>query len=66
VLVSEAEIAAAMLFLLDTHRLVAEGGGAVGVAAAQAGRLTGLDGPLAIVVSGGNADPAAILALRTS
>jgi threonine dehydratase len=70
VLVSEAEIAAAMLFLLGTHRLVAEGGGAVGVAAALAGRLpvpvTGLDGPLAIVVSGGNADPAAILALRPS
>jgi threonine dehydratase len=70
VLVSEAEIAAAMLFLLGTHRLVTEGGGAVGVAAALAARLpvpaAGLDGPLAIVVSGGNADPAAILALRTS
>jgi len=66
VLVGEAEIAEAMLFLLGTHRLVAEGGGSVGVAAALAGRLTGLDGPLAIVVSGGNADPATILALRTS
>jgi threonine dehydratase len=66
VLVGEAEIAEAMLFLLGTHRLVAEGGGSVGVAAALAGRLTGLGGPLAIVVSGGNADPATILALRTS
>ncbi|HEX3492510.1 MAG TPA: pyridoxal-phosphate dependent enzyme [Streptosporangiaceae bacterium] len=66
VLVGEAEIAEAMLFLLGTHRLVAEGGGSVGVAAALAGRLTGLTGPLAIVVSGGNADPATILALRTS
>lgn len=63
VLVTEAEIAAAMVFLLSGHRLVAEGGGAVGVGAALAGRLTGLDGPVAIVVSGGNTDPAAILAL---
>ncbi len=63
VLVTEAEIAAAMVFLLGSHRLVAEGGGAVGVGAALAGRLTGLDGPVAIVVSGGNTDPAAILAL---
>jgi threonine dehydratase len=63
VLVTEAEIAAAMVFLLSSHRLVAEGGGAVGVGAALAGRLTGLDGPVAIVVSGGNTDPAAIVAL---
>ena len=63
VLVTEAEIAAAMVFLLSTHRLVAEGGGAVATGAALAGRLGDLDGPLAIVVSGGNADPAAILAL---
>ena len=63
VLVTEAEIAAAMVFLLSTHRLIAEGGGAVGTGAALAGRLGDLDGALAIVVSGGNADPAAILAL---
>jgi threonine dehydratase len=66
VLVAEAEIAAAMVFMLSVHRLVAEGGGAVGVAAALAGRLRRLDGPLAIVVSGGNADPAAILALAAA
>jgi len=63
VLVSEAEIAAAMVFVLAAHRLVAEGGGAVGVAAALAGKLAGRPGPVAVVVSGGNADPAAILAL---
>jgi threonine dehydratase len=63
VLVSEAEIAAAMVFMLSVHRLVAEGGGVVGVAAALAGRLPRPAGPLAIVVSGGNVDPAAILAL---
>ncbi|MGH3393913.1 MAG: pyridoxal-phosphate dependent enzyme [Streptosporangiaceae bacterium] len=63
VLVTEAEIAAAMVFLLGTYRLIAEGGGAVATGAALAGRLGDLDGPVAIVVSGGNADPAAILAL---
>jgi threonine dehydratase len=63
VLITEEEIAAAMVFVLATHRLVAEGGGAVGVAAALAGRLPQADGPLAIVISGGNTDPAAILAL---
>jgi threonine dehydratase len=63
VLVTEDDIAAAMLFILCVHRVVAEGGGAVGVAAALAGKLARADGPVAIVVSGGNADPAAILAL---
>ena len=66
VLVTEAEIAAAMVFLLSTHRLIAEGGGAVGTGAALGGRLGDLDGPLAIVVSGGNADPAAIVALASA
>jgi threonine dehydratase len=63
VLVSEDEIAAAMTFVLSAHRVVAEGGGTVGVAAALAGKLPELDGPLAIVVSGGNVSPAAILKL---
>lgn len=64
VLVTEAEIATAMLFALRVHRVVAEGGGAVGLGAALAGKLSGLDGPVAIVVSGGNVDPAAVLALE--
>jgi threonine dehydratase len=63
VLVTEDEIAAAMVFALSVHRLLAEGGGAVGLAAALAGKLPPQDGPLAIVISGGNVDPAAILAL---
>jgi threonine dehydratase len=64
VLVTEAEIAAAMIFALRVHRVVAEGGGAVGLGAALAGKLPSADGPLAIVVSGGNVDPAAVLALE--
>jgi threonine dehydratase len=63
VLVSEAELAAAMVFALSVHRVVAEGGGSAALAAALAGKLPPLDGPLAIVVSGGNVSPAAVLAL---
>jgi threonine dehydratase len=66
VLVPEDEIAAAMVFLLRVHRVVGEGGGTVALAAALAGRLAAPDGPLAIVVSGGNVDPAAVLALETA
>jgi threonine dehydratase len=65
VLVTEDEIAAAMRFSLSVHRVLAEGGGAVALAAALAGKLPRLDGPVAIVISGGNVDPAAVLALAS-
>ena len=51
--VSEAAIAAAMAFLDAEHGWRVEGGGAVGVAAVLESLLP-LDGPTAIVVSGGN------------
>jgi threonine dehydratase len=63
VLVTEDEIAAAMAFSLSVHRVLAEGGGAVGLGAALAGKLPRLAGPLAIVISGGNVDPAAAAAV---
>ena len=63
VLVTEDEIAAAMTFCLAVHRVLAEGGGAVGLGAALAGKLPRPGGPLVIVISGGNVDPAAVLAL---
>jgi threonine dehydratase len=53
-LVDEGAIAAAIRALYQEERVVAEGSGAVGVAAALAGLP--LDGPTAIVVSGGNID----------
>lgn len=53
VLVSEAEIAAAIRWLHDVHGLQVEGGGAVGVAAVRAGRVAAA-GPTIVVVSGGN------------
>ena len=56
-LVSEAEIAAAVFFLLERDKAVVEGAGAVGVAALLAGkvRLT-KDETVACVLSGGNID----------
>jgi threonine dehydratase len=63
VLVTEDEIAAAMTFCLSVHRVLAEGGGAVALGAALAGQLSRSAGPLAIVISGGNVDPAAVLSL---
>ena len=63
VLVTEDQIAAAMTFCLSVHRVLAEGGGAGALGAALAGQLPRSAGPLAIVISGGNVDPAAVLSL---
>jgi threonine dehydratase len=54
--VTEDEIAAAILWLLEAHDLRVEGAGAAGVAALLAGKFRGLPTPMAIVVSGGNID----------
>lgn len=54
--VSEEETAAAVLLLLERAKIVVEGAGAVGLAAALGGRLPAGTGPAAIVVSGGNID----------
>jgi threonine dehydratase len=62
VVVSEDEVAEAMVFLLERAKLVVEGAGAVGVAAMLAGR-TGAErdaaraGTTAVILSGGNIDP---------
>lgn len=62
-LVEEAAIWSAMRFLFDQHRVVAEGGAAVGVAALLAGELELSAGPAVVVVSGGNAEPEQVSAL---
>lgn len=54
VTVSDAEIVAAMAFLLDRLKVVAEPSGAVGVAALLAGRLDTHGHEVGVVVSGGN------------
>lgn len=56
--VSEAEVRAAQRFAFARLRLVIEPGGAAALAAALAGKVA-LDGRTAIVLSGGNVDPAA-------
>jgi threonine dehydratase len=54
--VTEDEIAAAMVFLAESAKLVAEGAGAVSVAALMSGRLEPVDGTTVAIISGGNVD----------
>ncbi|QWT23746.1 threonine ammonia-lyase [Subtercola sp. PAMC28395] len=56
VTVSEADIARAILVLLERAKLVVEPAGAVGVAAILAGQVTGT-GKTVVILSGGNIDP---------
>ena len=56
VTVEEGDIAAAILYLLEREKTLAEGAGAIGVAAVLQG-LTGFQGKkIAVIVSGGNLD----------
>lgn len=55
--VTDAEVAEAILYLLEQEKLVAEGAGAVPVAALLHERIPGLEGKrVAAVISGGNID----------
>ncbi|HXB15012.1 MAG TPA: threonine ammonia-lyase [Solirubrobacteraceae bacterium] len=63
VTVSEDQIADAMVFLAERAKLVAEGAGAVAVAALLAGLLPPVDGATVAVVSGGNVDSALLASL---
>ena len=56
VLVEEAEIRSAIRFLLEHHRLVVEGSGAVGVAALLHDRWSHPGSKAGVVISGGNLD----------
>lgn len=56
VTVSDDEIAAAIVMLLERTKLVVEPAGAAGVAAILAGKVTPT-GPMATILSGGNIDP---------
>lgn len=60
--VTPAEVRAAQRFAFANLRLVVEPGGAAGLAAALAGKVP-LDGTTAIVLSGGNTDPASFAAV---
>ena len=66
VVVSDEEIADAMVWLLERSKLVVEGGGAAGVAALLAGRVAGgtpSGGATVIVLSGGNVDAGLLAAV---
>ena len=56
VTVDEEEIAAAVLFLLEREKTLAEGAGACGVAAVLHHKVASAGKPTAVVVSGGNMD----------
>lgn len=62
VLVTEAQIWQAMRWLFDHHRLVVEGGGAVGVAALLSARVA-VGGHVVVVVSGANAEDGQVAAM---
>lgn len=54
VLVSEGEIADAMLYCLSQHRIVIEGGAAVGIAALLSNKVQKVGSNVAVVISGAN------------
>lgn len=62
VLVSEDRILEAMKFALRAHRLILEGGAAVGIAAILGDLVSG-NGPAVVICSGANAEPSQIAEL---
>ena len=60
VTVTDDELSAALLLLLERHKMVVEPAGAAAVAALQARRLD-LPGPVVAILSGGNIDPMLLL-----
>ena len=60
--VSDEEISQAIVLLLERAKLVVEGAGAVGVAALLAEKVAG-EGPIVVVLSGGNIDPTLLISV---
>ena len=54
--VTEEDIARAIVWLAEHEQLVVEGSGAVGVAAVMTRAFGAIEGPVAVIVSGGNID----------
>lgn len=57
ILVTEEEIVAGILFMLERAKIMTEGAGVVGIAALLAGKVNLAGQKIAAVVSGGNIDP---------
>ena len=64
-LVSEEEIADGMVYAYNQQKVMVEGSGAVGISAVLTGKIKPT-GPVAIVVSGGNADPKTLCELAAA
>ena len=62
VIVTDEEIAEAIVLLLERTKLVVEGAGAVGVAALLNGRVSG-DGAVGVLLSGGNIDATLLISV---
>ncbi len=60
--VSDDEIAQALVLCVERTKFLVEGAGAVGLAALLAGRVAG-DGPVAVVLSGGNIDATTLISV---
>ena len=60
--VGDAEIAQALVLVLERVKLVVEGAGPAGVAALLAGKVPG-DGPVAVILSGGNVDASTLISV---
>jgi threonine dehydratase len=60
--VTDDQIAAAIVLLLERTKLLVEGAGAVGVAAILAGKVAG-DGPVCALLSGGNIDATLLISV---
>ena len=60
--VDDEAISEAIVLLLERSKLVVEGAGAVGVAALLGGKVGG-EGPVAIILSGGNIDPTLLISV---
>jgi threonine dehydratase len=58
--VEEEELSTAMLWSMERAKQVLEGAGAAALAALLAGKVSG-EGPIALVVAGGNIDPAGLI-----
>lgn len=56
VLVEEEEIAQSILYLLERAKVIVEGAGAVGMAALLGDKIADVEGPVCVVLSGGNID----------
>jgi threonine dehydratase len=61
--VTDEEISEAIVLLLERVKLLVEGAGAVGVAALLTGRAGEGNGPVAVVLSGGNIDPTLLISV---